>query len=162
MPCIHARRPGRRSRGLTLIELLTVVVVLAIVTALAAPSFSDYLGRSGVKGAANEAFSDLQFARSESVQRNAAVTVTFNASGYTIAQGATTLKTVTLESPNAIASGSSMTASFDPVRGTATVTDGPVVFSNSRTAGTLRVTVNQVGRASICSPGGAIKGFATC
>ena len=145
-----------------MIELLTVVVVLAIVAALAAPSFSDYLGRSGVKGTASEAFADMQFARSESVQRNAAVTVTFSAAGYTITQGATTLKTVTLEAPNAIASGSSMTVSFNPVRGTATVADGPVEFSNPRTVGTLRVTVNQVGRASLCSPGGGIKGFATC
>jgi Tfp pilus assembly protein FimT len=147
---------------LTLIELLTVVVVLGILAALAAPSLSDYLGRSGVKGVATEAFADLQFARSESVQRNAAVTVTFSASGYTITQGALTLKSVTLETPNAIASGSSMTVSFNPVRGTATVADGPVVFSNPRTAGTLRVTINQVGRASICSPSGSIKGFASC
>ena len=158
--------PHGASRGFTLIELLTVVSIIAILAALAAPSFTGYLARERVKGAASEVFADLQFARGESVQRNLPITVTFSATGYAIAQGGNAaFKTVALDGGNSISAGAALVATFDPVRGTATTTNvnpAAVVISNPRTGGTLRVNLNTMGRPTICSPSGAIQGFPTC
>jgi len=152
-----------------MVEILTVMAILGILAALAAPSFTGYMARERVKGAAGEAFADLQYARSEAVQRNATITVTFSGTGYTVARGATNLKTVTLGDGNAVTSGTTVVAVFDPVRATASITDGgvaastaAVVFANSGTGGTLRVTLNRLGRSEICSPSGAIKGYPSC
>ena len=166
-PCLDKTACAVRAgiRGFTLIELLTVVTIVAILAAVAAPSFTGYLGRENVKGAANETFADLQFARSESVQRNLPVTFTFNATGYTISQSATTLKTVVFDGGGSISAGSTLVATFDPVRGTATtinVNPAAVVISNPRTSGTLRVNLNTMGRPSLCSPSASIVGFPTC
>jgi len=73
-----------KSRGFTLIELMTVIVIAAILMAIAAPSFKDFLAKKRVEGVLTELATDLQFARSEAVQRNANVRVTFGTGCYVI------------------------------------------------------------------------------
>ncbi|HUS25720.1 MAG TPA: GspH/FimT family pseudopilin [Candidatus Binatia bacterium] len=66
----------RRSRGFSLIELITVVVMIGIFTAMAIPGFT-YLTRiTRVKGAATTVYLSLLKARSEAVKRGSAVTLT--------------------------------------------------------------------------------------
>lgn len=158
------RRPmaRTRARGLTLIEVMMVLVVLAIVGVLAAPSFVQALARGHLRGAAGEAYADMQFARAEAVQRNAAVLATFSGTGWTITQGGQTLKAVTLNGGTAVSSGATMTVTFDPVRATATVANGPVVLSHTATSSTLRLTVSALGRVEICAASGFISGFDAC
>jgi type IV fimbrial biogenesis protein FimT len=74
-------------RGFTIIELMTVMVVAAILLVLAAPAFNDMLERRRVEGRANELVTDLAYAKSESVQRNRNVVLITGGSGtcYTIA-----------------------------------------------------------------------------
>ena len=64
-----------RQRGFTLIELMITLVVLIILTTIAAPSFSEWLARSRITSRANELVGDLSLARSESATRGARVTV---------------------------------------------------------------------------------------
>jgi prepilin-type N-terminal cleavage/methylation domain len=59
--------------GFTLVELLVTVAVLAVVLALAVPSFQGVINRNRVTTAANELASALQLARVEAVRRNRAV-----------------------------------------------------------------------------------------
>ncbi len=163
-------RPNCRTgtAGFTLIELLTVIVVLGIIAAFAAPSFREFSARSQLRGVANEAYTDIQYARSEAVQRNAAARVSFNAGGYTlqrfVASSSTwvDVKTVAFGGGTSVASGATMVATFDPVRATATVTNGPVRFGNAGTAGQIQLSVNALGRAQLCSPSGAISGVPAC
>jgi prepilin-type N-terminal cleavage/methylation domain-containing protein len=75
-------RPCRR--GFTMIELMVVVALVAILLAVAAPSFVSYLARQRVEGVASELGTDLQFARSEAVQRNTDVRVTFGTGCYVV------------------------------------------------------------------------------
>jgi len=46
------RRGARRSAGFTLLELVTSVAIIAILAAIAVPSYSSYVGQSRAKGAA--------------------------------------------------------------------------------------------------------------
>lgn len=55
----------RRAFGVTLIEVLVVLAVLGILTAVAAPSFADILNRQRVQMVAAELSNDLAFARAE-------------------------------------------------------------------------------------------------
>jgi type IV fimbrial biogenesis protein FimT len=69
-------------RGLTLIELMVVVALLAIVAAIAAPGMRSFAAGMRIKSLANELTSDLLVARSEALKRNASVTVAPNGSGW--------------------------------------------------------------------------------
>lgn len=65
----------RRGAGFTIIELMTVVVILGIFAALAAPSMADLLASTAVKGAATDFYSSLIAARSEAIKRRSNATV---------------------------------------------------------------------------------------
>jgi type IV fimbrial biogenesis protein FimT len=71
------RRSARQAAGLTLIELMVVVAIAAIILALAAPSFSEYIITQRLRSIHGQLATDLQFARSEAVTRSAFVSVRF-------------------------------------------------------------------------------------
>lgn len=74
--CISKSRGGIvRAKGFTLIEGMVVVTILAIVAALAAPSFVSFIGTMNTKSAAFDLIGDLTMARSEALKRNATITV---------------------------------------------------------------------------------------
>lgn len=79
------RAPRHRpSRGLTLIELMIVVLVLGVLIALAAPSMRGMILAQRVRGVNAELVTDLQFARSEAARRNRDVSVAVQASCYVV------------------------------------------------------------------------------
>jgi type IV fimbrial biogenesis protein FimT len=65
--------------GVTLIELMIVIVITAILLTVAIPSFRDIIDRNRLKAASENLYSDLQFAKSESIKRNQKVYIVFNA-----------------------------------------------------------------------------------
>lgn len=69
---------ARRSLGISLVEVLTVLAVLGIVLAVAAPSLADMLNKRRVEMVATELSSDLAYARSEGGLRARAVSMRFN------------------------------------------------------------------------------------
>jgi type IV fimbrial biogenesis protein FimT len=71
----HAWAYGQR--GLTLIEVMIALGILGVIAALALPSFEGFRDRERVKGVANNLVADMQFARSEAVQRSRRVSVSF-------------------------------------------------------------------------------------
>ena len=90
------RHRPRRSRGLTIIELMTVLVVLGVLITLVAPTFRGMMQRQRVQGIQDQLITDLQLARSELAARASAsasspVAVTFGGDGvvscYTIHTG---------------------------------------------------------------------------
>lgn len=64
--------------GVTLIELMIVIVITAIILTIAIPSFRDIIDRNRLKAAAENLYGDLQFAKSESIKRNQVVYIVFN------------------------------------------------------------------------------------
>lgn len=87
------RLPARR--GLTLIELMVVVALVAILAALAAPSFKRLIDVQRLRSISAALVTDLQFARSEAASRNERVFVRFDKTGgaltcYVLLSGDTT------------------------------------------------------------------------
>ena len=67
--------PARRAKGFTLVEMMTTILVAAILALLAAPSFVQYVATSRVRNASYDLTTALQIARSEAIKRNAAIDV---------------------------------------------------------------------------------------
>lgn len=67
--------PPRHQTGLTLIELLVVIAIAAIVLGIGVPSLQSSILANRLASQANEFHTALQFARSEALRRNAAVSL---------------------------------------------------------------------------------------
>lgn len=77
-------RPAQR--GFNMVELMVVVVITAILSALAAPSFATMLANHRVRTGADGILAGLQLARAEAVHRNTNVSFNMDAAGgWTIA-----------------------------------------------------------------------------
>lgn len=103
---------SRRCRGLTLVELLVCVAIIALGATLAAPDISAMVANYKVRGAAENLLNGLGYARSEAIRRNSPVTFSLAPTGWAVAQvsPATTLQsyagsdTVTVTSDSAATS----------------------------------------------------------
>lgn len=73
-------RPSSRQGGLTVVELLIVVALVAIVLTLAAPSFREMIEMQRLKSVSAQVVTDVQFARSEAAARQRQVFITFGSS----------------------------------------------------------------------------------
>ncbi len=73
----------RTARGFSLIELIVVIALIAILTAIAVPSYQTFMVRSRLKGAARQVMSDLMNARMMAVSLNQRVKVHIEADGHT-------------------------------------------------------------------------------
>jgi type IV fimbrial biogenesis protein FimT len=65
----------RRSAGLTLIELLTVITIVAILFALGVPSYQYVTNSNRISSEVNGLLGDMQYARSEAIKEGQTVTV---------------------------------------------------------------------------------------
>lgn len=172
------------SPGFTLVELMVTVAVLAILLSIAVPAFQSTLDKRRLVGAAEQLYTDLQYARSEAIRQNKNVTVYFTGTStwcygmdddtssactcstepgnctvgnvQKVVPG-TDFRNVTL-SENPFLTGN---VAFDPRRGTAK--DGSASVA-SVGIGTVKVIVSSSGRVRICSPTGTtnIKDYPSC
>ena len=98
---MHAQRVRNRS-GHTLIELLTVLAVIAVVVSTASPSMKSYLERNRVRRALDRIANDISYARILAVRSGDRVVLRFSSpTSYELVQeGATptTLRSVSLAS----------------------------------------------------------------
>lgn len=178
-----------RGRGLGTLEWLVVVAIVGILAAAALPSWMGHLERRAVEGAATQLLGDLQYARSEAVQRNEAVALTAgpnchvvhlasasatcSSTGAVVTPEAAALKSVVLEGRPAIsasAEGGLVRVVFDPVGATAAfvgvaagVDSASWLVSTADGSLGIRVSINPGGRATACVPsGGHVPGIPDC
>jgi type IV fimbrial biogenesis protein FimT len=65
----------RRISGFTLLELMTTLAIVAILVALAAPSYRDFTSNNQVTAVNNDLIAALNLARSEATRRGTPVTI---------------------------------------------------------------------------------------
>jgi type IV fimbrial biogenesis protein FimT len=166
-------------KGFTLMELLITVTIVGILVAIGVPSLRDLILKNRLRGAAEEAQTMLQFARSEAVKRNEDVYVNFmvgppwcfgasvssncncsNASGCVLAIAGTNVskqvsgvdyRGVTL---GVALNGGGNEIQYDRRRGL-TTKNGTLTFTNGRYE--IQVVINNLGRVRMCSPSDAGK-----
>jgi type IV fimbrial biogenesis protein FimT len=179
------RKTRLGTRGFTIIELMVVVALVAVILAVAAPSFTSTLARKRMEGVASELATDIQYARSEAAQRNAAVGVVFGPACYTVyvlgstnatsctalGTGATSLKAVSISGGSSLAFAPTVSGAFiafDPLRGMAidagsgtSDLSGTVTVTNVAGNWQIQALVTKVGRTKLCSPNNTVTTLAT-
>lgn len=78
----------QRATGMTLVELLTTMLVLAIVLGLGVPAFFNVVDNNRMAAAVNELVASVHFARSEAVKRRVSTTLCASADGVACGDGA--------------------------------------------------------------------------
>jgi type IV fimbrial biogenesis protein FimT len=85
---------GHNIEGISLIEILIALVVLGLLLALGAPSFSVFMKNAQIRDGASAVQNGLQVARTEAIKRNEVVTFTLPGPGtsWTVASASTTIE----------------------------------------------------------------------
>jgi type IV fimbrial biogenesis protein FimT len=165
---------ARRARGITLIECVIALAILAALMSVALPSFGDAMARARLRTAAEDLALGLGNARLESVRAGAGkvhVTVAPGAAwcwSVGPVAGVDCLNPPSGSTVHVVRSGeypgitmtSGVSASFDS-RDTLAAAGFAAEFVSSN-GGALRVHVTPLGRASICAPEGRSLGYPRC
>lgn len=69
--------PINRQRGITLIEAMVAVAILAILGSIGIPSFMDTIDRARITGAADNILTNIKLVQTEATKTNQNATITF-------------------------------------------------------------------------------------
>jgi type IV fimbrial biogenesis protein FimT len=98
-----------RAQGFTLVELMVGITVLAILSAIAVPSFGQFIASQRLRAASFDLHTDLKLARSEALKRNQNITIRRReAAGWQTGWVIVTAADETLRSRNALGAGVSV------------------------------------------------------
>mgnify|MGYP000020580947 CR=1 FL=1 len=152
--------------GITLIEVMIAIAIIAIVAAIAVPAYQSQIARQNLVLVSENLISDIKFARSEALKRSDEVefAITSGANwSYVISDNASNeIKSVSSSNYSGI-SGLTLTNlasgafSFDGVRGLSNVPGNATITFNA-SGDSASVVVNVVGRAWICD----LSGYEDC
>lgn len=155
----------QRQAGLTLIELMVAVLIVSLLMAIGANSYSRWTQNQQVRVAAESILNGMQLARGEAVKRNGNVRFVLGAqSSWVIveAAGGTTLQArAAAEGSNnatvAVLPGGATTLTFSSLGRVTTNADGSAALTqidvdNARGDRPLRITISAGGNARMCDP----------
>ena len=74
----------KKSEGFSLFELLVVLAVVAVVSAIVTPSILSWRSNAKLRGAAGNLKGDLQLSKAKAVRERSPVTITFMATHYQV------------------------------------------------------------------------------
>lgn len=154
--------------GLTLIELMVVLALIAILASLGVPSFQSAVDKYRLKGVAENIYADMQYARLEALKNNQAVFLNFTTGtswcyGFNgssacdcATAGSCTLREVSAtQRPGAVLQGATFASSpsFEPIRGLASQAGDLTLVSPLGRQ--IRISMNLLGRIDVCTPSGS-------
>jgi type IV fimbrial biogenesis protein FimT len=172
----------RTQRGLSLIESLVAMAIVAVATGATLPGFQQAVEQRRLEGAAAQLHTDLQLARSEAVARNSTLRLSFtsgsqgscyvvhtgaagscpcDASGAPVCTGGAEAVRSAYFEPGSVQLNSNVGSMvLDGTKGTVTPTGTMrLSYSDGRE---LRLIVNIMGRLRKCSPDGTVVGYPAC
>lgn len=76
-----AKRSAARQSGFSLLELMITIAVIAVLLAIAVPSFRDVIRRNQISSASNELLASIAYARTEAIDRGQLVSMCPSSSG---------------------------------------------------------------------------------
>ena len=151
----------RRGRGMTLVELMVVLAIVAIGATLAAPNMAVFMANYRVRAAAESMLTGLNFARTEALRRNTAVSFALvsSGSGWAVRQvssGAALLTRSDNDSPNttvsSVGSATSVTFLSTGLLQSGTQLSEVTVSSVVNGSDTRRINVYGGGLIRMCDP----------
>ncbi|KAA3650119.1 MAG: prepilin-type N-terminal cleavage/methylation domain-containing protein [Proteobacteria bacterium] len=161
----------KSNRGVTLIELMVTVAVVAILAAFAVPSFQELIRSSRLSTAANDLSTALALARGEAIRRGGRVTLCRSSTatnatpvcdtgGGSWGDGWVLFVNADADTPPAIDAGEEILRRGDAVNGNTLVIQTTADVASSvtyRPDGTARLDNNQLtnGVLRVCAPGGS-------
>ena len=74
----------RRTEGFSIIELMMVICVLTLISAIATPSLMKWRSNAKLRGAVSNLKGDMELARLKAIQVNDAVAIHFTANSYRV------------------------------------------------------------------------------
>ena len=139
--------------GYTLIELLTVLVLILLIASLAAPSMNSYLGHTKTRRALDRISNDIALARMAAVRGGSRAVIDFTAG---------TSYTITLQGPPArVIRQVNLGQEYGGVTVAAPSADGRLVFDSrgllvTTTAGPLKVRAQGQADSALVTAGGRV------
>lgn len=168
------RGPARVARGVTLIECMIALAIVAALMSIALPSFGEAMSRARLRAAAEDLAYDLGNARLESVRAGAGIVHVTVAPGANWCWSVGPVAGIDCLDPPAGSTVHVVRADNYPgitmTRGTSAGFDGRDTLATAAFAaefvsahgGALRVNVTPLGRASICAPEGRSRDYPRC
>lgn len=166
----------RKQKGVTLAEMLVVVIMVAILAATLTPAMRTYFNQANIKGAAEALHDDVNLARTTALKTTDAVTITFNTSAWCYGLSSGTVACVCSSAPSSSNCNLGLTTSssfknttlavtttnmtFSTSRGT--TTSNAATFSGTDPAQSATVNINDMGAPSICSTNASVGGYPAC
>jgi prepilin-type N-terminal cleavage/methylation domain-containing protein len=141
-------RPTSNAHGFTLIEAMVVVALVAILAALAAPSFNTMIANQRVASAAQELQILLQFARADAVYRRAETVVVPNGQKWEAKAGALVLRETVVPDAVTVEPGSANGVQFAVTGNVKPATGNPpyvLKFSSPRASRVYCLSLNGAG-----------------
>lgn len=171
----------RLSQGVTLVEALVSVAILAICASIAVPALTSFKETLKLKGAAEQLLMELRWAQSESIKKSSALSVNFNDEDEQWCYGFSLNASCDCDEPNSCTidgterktdysslAGLSLKANvsgnrftFNPLRGTVTAGNVELGADNGKV---VRIVLSGMGRIRTCSPAGDsnVGGYPIC
>lgn len=151
-PATMASPAAKRQTGVTLVELLVTLTVVAILATIAVPSFGSILATSDLNAAQEDFIQILNKARATAMARSTISTVSIAGNVATLTLADSSASPVAATASNRVAINEAAIYSFNPV-GTATVSSasGSTVLSTPGFAGIAprTITVSATGIVNV-------------
>ncbi len=140
----------RASRGITLVELLVVIALVAIVASFAAPSFTGSLRSNRVTAALSEFNGLFQYARTEALTRAASVELARNGDTWSVTTGSQNLRQVTLSRVTVATSAATITIRANGTLNTSLVA---LFCADDQAARAQKLLIDRTGRSRTLAQG---------